>query len=188
MSKNNHQLTKGNFSGSLLPTLMPFNCSDVKLLRESLGTSQPIFGQLLNVTTETVRKWESNPKLKVSGSTLVLMNQLKRKGLSRYLSGENAAPDGREDFVKAAYKVVGAATENSKAYTVPKDVMEALRAQLGVRNVNNAHKDSLDRAIVTTLSSYAEKLSVILNTSVDIGEARSSAEELLITTISSHSN
>lgn len=49
----------------------------VRSVRESLGVSQTVFSQLLNVSVASVRHWESGIR-KPSGSTIVLLDLLKK--------------------------------------------------------------------------------------------------------------
>jgi len=61
--------------------VLPLSSSDIKQIRESIHVSQSVFASLLNISTSTVQKWEIGDK-RPSGSSLKLLNVVKRHGLS----------------------------------------------------------------------------------------------------------
>lgn len=61
--------------------VIQLSSSDIKQIRESLNVSQSVFASLLNISPSTVQKWEIGDK-RPSGSSLKLLNVVKRHGLS----------------------------------------------------------------------------------------------------------
>ncbi|MFK0096450.1 helix-turn-helix domain-containing protein [Pseudomonas sp. NPDC090592] len=57
-----------------------FSALDIRLLRETLNFSQPVFAMHLHTSASTVRKWEQG-ETSPSGPALKLLNVIKNKGL-----------------------------------------------------------------------------------------------------------
>lgn len=60
--------------------IAPINLSadEIQGIRKTLGVSQSVFAQLLNVSISSVRQWEQSIR-RPSGSTMVLLELLKRE-------------------------------------------------------------------------------------------------------------
>lgn len=63
-----------------LPKVKPFRSRDIKHIRKKIKVSQPVFAQLLNISTETVRKWERGER-HPTGSSLKLLNLVYNHGI-----------------------------------------------------------------------------------------------------------
>ena len=64
-----------------LPKVKPFRSRDIKHIREKIKVSQPVFAKLLNISIETVRKWERGER-HPTGSSLKLLNLVHHHGIS----------------------------------------------------------------------------------------------------------
>lgn len=73
-----NSLTGEKENNSLLPTHRSMTAHEIRNLRESLNLSRKGFAQLLNVTTNTVDKWETEATTP-SGTAVVLLNILLKK-------------------------------------------------------------------------------------------------------------
>lgn len=59
-------------------TPVNFSAGEIQGIRKTLGVSQSVFAQLLNVSLSSVRQWEQSIR-RPSGSTMVLLELLKRE-------------------------------------------------------------------------------------------------------------
>lgn len=69
-----------HFDASCLTPLHPFSAHDIRILREREEVSQAVFARHLNVTKDSVSKWERGEKRPI-GSSLKLLCLIERKGL-----------------------------------------------------------------------------------------------------------
>lgn len=61
-----------------------FSASDIRLLRERLRFSQPVFALHLHTSASTVRKWEQG-ETRPAGPALKLLNVIAEKGIQAIL-------------------------------------------------------------------------------------------------------
>lgn len=73
--------TKRHFDETCLTTIEDFTGKDIRALREHEQVSQDVFARYLNVTKDTVSKWECGKK-QPTGSSKKLLSLIKKKGLS----------------------------------------------------------------------------------------------------------
>ena len=74
------KVTMRDFDALCLPPVEEFTPEEIKQIRESTGTSQRVFAAYLNISKETVQKWEQGIK-KPNGPSLKLVNLVARHGL-----------------------------------------------------------------------------------------------------------
>jgi putative transcriptional regulator len=72
--------TMRRFDESCLTPIHPFSAREIKALREREDVSQTVFASYLNVTKDSVSKWERGEK-KPAGPSLKLLSLVERKGL-----------------------------------------------------------------------------------------------------------
>jgi putative transcriptional regulator len=72
--------TMRRFDDSCLTPIHAFSPSEIKALREREEVSQTVFASYLNVTKDSVSKWERGKK-KPAGPSLKLLSLVERKGL-----------------------------------------------------------------------------------------------------------
>jgi putative transcriptional regulator len=72
--------TMRRFDDSCLTPIHPFTPREIKALREREDVSQSVFASYLNVTKDSVSKWERGEK-KPAGPSLKLLSLVERKGL-----------------------------------------------------------------------------------------------------------
>lgn len=72
--------TMRSFDESCLVAPPALEPRQIKVLRESLQVSQPVFARYLNTSESTVEKWESGAK-RPSGMALKLLAVVKKHGL-----------------------------------------------------------------------------------------------------------
>jgi putative transcriptional regulator len=72
--------TMRRFDESCLTPVHPFSARQIRALREREEVSQSIFASYLNVTKDSVSKWERGEK-KPAGPSLKLLSLVERKGL-----------------------------------------------------------------------------------------------------------
>ena len=72
--------TMRHFDASCLTPVYVFTPEDIRALRESESVSQSVFANYLNVSQDSVKKWERGEK-KPAGSSLKLLSLVKKKGL-----------------------------------------------------------------------------------------------------------
>lgn len=63
------------------PKIKALKPHDIKKIREKIKVSQPVFAKLLNISIETVRKWEQGDR-HPTGSSLKLLNLVCDHGIS----------------------------------------------------------------------------------------------------------
>jgi putative transcriptional regulator len=73
--------TMRRFDDSCLTPIHEFRAGDIKALREREEVSQSVFASYLNVTKDSVSKWERGEK-KPAGPSLKLLSLVERKGLA----------------------------------------------------------------------------------------------------------
>ena len=78
------KMTLRNFEASFPPPVRALSASDIKLLRERLRFSQPVFAHYLNTSASTVRKWEQGDT-RPAGPALKLLNVIADKGIQAIL-------------------------------------------------------------------------------------------------------
>lgn len=161
-----------NFSSGLLPVIRPFSGADVKELRENvLGVSRPVFAQLFNSPVSTVRGWERATS-KLKGGDLVLANMLERKGLYGYLRDTQVT--GSDSAVsKAAYALLAAVDVKKNGVTVPHEVIEGLRASLGLIEPLSGGDDALAKAKLIALFRLAGEIETLIDKSDSIDDLKS---------------
>lgn len=72
--------TMRRFDDSCLTPIRPFSAKEIRALREREEVSQSVFAHYLNVTKDSVSKWERGEK-KPAGPSLKLLSLVERKGL-----------------------------------------------------------------------------------------------------------
>ena len=72
--------TMRRFDNSCLTPIHEFSANEIKALREREDVSQSVFASYLNVTKDSVSKWERGEK-KPAGPSLKLLSLVERKGL-----------------------------------------------------------------------------------------------------------
>ena len=72
--------TMRRFDESCLTPIHEFSAREIKTLREREDVSQSVFASYLNVTKDSVSKWERGEK-KPAGPSLKLLSLVERKGL-----------------------------------------------------------------------------------------------------------
>jgi len=72
--------TMRRFDDSCLTPVHPFSADEIRALRRREEVSQSIFASYLNVTKDSVSKWERGEK-KPAGPSLKLLSLVERKGL-----------------------------------------------------------------------------------------------------------
>ena len=72
--------TMRRFDDSCLTPLHDFSACQIKALREREKASQSVFASYLNVTKDSVSRWERGQK-KPAGPSLKLLSLIERKGL-----------------------------------------------------------------------------------------------------------
>ena len=73
--------TMRSFDESCLTPIHEFTADEIRELREREEVSQTVFAHYLNVSKDTVAKWEQNAK-HPAGPSLKLLSLVKKKGLS----------------------------------------------------------------------------------------------------------
>ncbi|MCH9743922.1 MAG: helix-turn-helix domain-containing protein [Gammaproteobacteria bacterium] len=63
-----------------MPKVKELKPSDIKKIRKKIKVSQPIFAKLLNISPETVKKWEQGDR-HPAGASLKLLNLVAKHGL-----------------------------------------------------------------------------------------------------------
>ena len=74
------KVTMREFDAICPPPVRGFSASDIKLLRERLQFSQPVFALHLHTSASTIRKWEQG-ETRPSGPALKLLNVIADTGL-----------------------------------------------------------------------------------------------------------
>ena len=74
------QETMRNFDKACLNSMDDLQPLEIKVLREKLNVSQPVFAYYLNTSVSTVQKWESGVK-RPSGLSLKLLAVVQKHGL-----------------------------------------------------------------------------------------------------------
>jgi putative transcriptional regulator len=74
------QKTMRRFDSSCLTPIHPFTAKEIRALREREDVSQSVFASYLNVTKDSVSKWERGEK-KPAGPSLKLLSLVERNGL-----------------------------------------------------------------------------------------------------------
>lgn len=74
------KITMRDFDALCLPPVKEFTPQQIKQIREGTGTSQQVFAAYLNISKETVQKWEQGVK-KPGGAALKLVNLVEKNGL-----------------------------------------------------------------------------------------------------------
>src|SRR5580698_2938413 len=72
--------TMRRFDHSCLTPIHEFSAGEIRALREREDVSQSVFASYLNVTKDSVSKWERGDK-KPAGPSLKLLSLVERKGL-----------------------------------------------------------------------------------------------------------
>jgi putative transcriptional regulator len=72
--------TMRRFDNSCLTPIPEFSADQIRALREREDVSQSVFASYLNVTKDSVSKWERGEK-KPAGPSLKLLSLVERKGL-----------------------------------------------------------------------------------------------------------
>ena len=72
--------TMRRFDDSCLTPIHEFSAAEIRALREREEVSQSVFASYLNVTKDSVSKWERGEK-RPAGSSLKLLSLVERKGL-----------------------------------------------------------------------------------------------------------
>jgi putative transcriptional regulator len=72
--------TMRRFDESCLTPIHQFSAKEIRALREREEVSQSVFAHYLNVTKDSVSKWERGDK-KPAGPSLKLLSLVQRKGL-----------------------------------------------------------------------------------------------------------
>lgn len=86
MAKNLHAIgamnvvTMRQFDMLCLPKIHDLSAAKIKKLRKEAGVSQPIFANIINVSTATVKQWERGER-KPSGAALKLLFIIQNKGI-----------------------------------------------------------------------------------------------------------
>jgi putative transcriptional regulator len=78
------KVTMREFDAICPPPVREFSAADIKLLREKLKFSQPVFAHHLHTTASTIRKWEQGDT-HPAGPALKLLNIIADKGLQAIL-------------------------------------------------------------------------------------------------------
>jgi putative transcriptional regulator len=73
--------TMRQFDDSCLTPIHPFSAHEIRALRKREEVSQSVFASYLNVTKDSVSKWERGEK-KPAGPSLKLLSLVERKGLA----------------------------------------------------------------------------------------------------------
>lgn len=73
-------VTMREFDAMCLPPVKEYSAGQIKKIREKTRTSQGVFAAYLNVSKETIQKWEQGKK-KPNGPSLKLVNLVADKGL-----------------------------------------------------------------------------------------------------------
>jgi putative transcriptional regulator len=73
--------TMRRFDDSCLTPIHEFSAAQIRALREREDVSQSVFASNLNVTKDSVSKWERGEK-KPAGPSLKLLSLVERKGLA----------------------------------------------------------------------------------------------------------
>ena len=73
--------TMRRFDNSCLTPIQKFSADEIRALREREDVSQSVFAFYLNVTKDSVSKWERGEK-KPAGPSLKLLSLVERKGLA----------------------------------------------------------------------------------------------------------
>ncbi len=76
--------TMRHFDNTCLTPIQDFTGPDIKALREREDVSQTIFAFYMNVTKDSISKWERGEK-KPAGPALKLLSLVKQKGLKAIL-------------------------------------------------------------------------------------------------------
>jgi putative transcriptional regulator len=78
------KVTMREFDALCPPPVRDFTAADIRLLRETLQFSQPVFALHLHTSASTVRKWEQG-ETHPTGPALKLLNIIADKGLQAIL-------------------------------------------------------------------------------------------------------
>lgn len=62
------------------PMVKEFKPADIKKIRKKINISQPVFAKLLNISAETIKKWEQGDR-HPTGASLKLLNLVSAHGL-----------------------------------------------------------------------------------------------------------
>ena len=73
-------ITMRQFDALCLPEIHELSAAKIKKLRKETGMSQPIFANVINVSTATVKQWERGER-KPSGAALKLLFVIKKNGI-----------------------------------------------------------------------------------------------------------
>lgn len=73
-------VTMREFESLCVPEVKVLDAKEISGLRKKLKVSQQVMAECVNVSVESVRKWESGDRTP-SGSSLRLLNVLRSKGL-----------------------------------------------------------------------------------------------------------
>jgi len=73
--------TMRRFDDSCLTPIHEFRASEIRALREREEVSQSVFASYLNVTKDSVSKWERGEK-RPQGASLKLLSLVEKKGLA----------------------------------------------------------------------------------------------------------
>jgi putative transcriptional regulator len=79
-----NKITMRKFDALCLPPVKELSPSEIKAIREEINVSQPVFAEVLNVSSSTVKHWEIGDKYP-SGAALKLLNIVQKNGLSGLL-------------------------------------------------------------------------------------------------------
>lgn len=63
-----------------IPTVKRLRAIEIKRIRKKINVSQPVFARLLNISPETIKKWEQGER-KPTGASLKLLNLVATHGL-----------------------------------------------------------------------------------------------------------
>jgi len=74
-------VTMHEFNAMCLPPIKELSSTEIKNLRLREKLSQPVFAHVLNVSSSTVKHWETGNK-HPSGAALKLLNVISQRGMS----------------------------------------------------------------------------------------------------------
>ena len=74
------ETTMREFNAACLTEVTPLSAAEIKRIRAESHVSQSVFAKYLNMSTESVQKWERGEK-QPSGAALKLLILVKEKGL-----------------------------------------------------------------------------------------------------------
>ncbi len=75
------QETMRSFDAACIAEVNPLQPEEIKLLREKLNVSQPVFARYLNTSLSTIQKWEAGVK-RPGGLSLKLLSVVQKHGLA----------------------------------------------------------------------------------------------------------